>query len=72
MAQKYSMQSSISKSKFKLKTSKTICLFYSITAKRFFGIRGQLFFSPRGQARVDAMLAGDLSERFATLKFGYY
>jgi hypothetical protein len=44
----------------------------SITNKRFFGILGQLFSPPRGQGRMDAMLAGDLSKRFATLKFSYY
>ena len=49
-----------------------VLILISITAKRFFGILGQLISSPRRQARMDAMLAGDLSERFATLKFSYY
>ena len=49
-----------------------VIVLVSITAKGFFGILGQLFSPPRGQARMDTMLAGDLSEWFATLKFSYY
>ena len=49
-----------------------VLVLISITAKRFFGILGQLFSPPRWQGWMDAMLAGDLSERFATLKFSYY
>jgi hypothetical protein len=47
-------------------------LLVSIIAKRFFRILGQLFSLPIGQAWIDAMLAGDLSERFTTLKLSYY
>ena len=49
-----------------------VLILISIASKRFFGILGQLFSPPSGQARMDVMLAGDLSKRFATLKFGYY
>ena len=38
-----------------------VLVLVSITAECFFGILGQFISPPGGQARMDAMLAGDLS-----------
>jgi len=44
----------------------------AIAAERPFGILGQLIAPPAGKTGMDAVLAGDLSERFVGLKLGYY
>jgi len=44
----------------------------AIEEVRSFGILGQLVLPPAGKAGMDAVLAGDLSKRFAGLKLGYY
>ena len=63
---------SLAEKPLKFGNPRLVFVLIPIPAERFFGIFGQLISLPGGQARMDAMLAGDLSERFATLKFSYY
>jgi hypothetical protein len=44
----------------------------AIEEVRSFGILGQLVSPPAGKTGMDTVLGGDLSSRFAGLKFGYY
>jgi len=44
----------------------------AIEEVRSFGILGQLVSPPAGKTGMDTVLGGDLSSRFAGLKFGYH
>ena len=44
----------------------------AIAAERSFVILGQFILLSAGKTGMDALLAGDLSQRFAGLKLGYY